>query len=54
MKLHTKAEYKEKVASEKGGKAGKDGEDVDAALIVKALGAPEILKRWTTALPVCA
>ncbi|MDR1550343.1 MAG: PTS transporter subunit EIIC [Hungatella sp.] len=38
MKLHTKAEYKEKVASEKGGKAGKDGEDVDAALIVKALG----------------
>lgn len=35
MKLHTKAEYKEKVASEK---EGKDADDVDAALIIKALG----------------
>ncbi|GLC79445.1 PTS transporter subunit EIIC [Lacrimispora brassicae] len=35
MKLHTKAEYKEKVASEKD---GKDGDDVDASLIIKALG----------------
>lgn len=33
MKLHTKAEYKEKVAAEKG-----KGNDVDAALIVEALG----------------
>ncbi len=35
MKLHTKAEYKEKVASEK---EGIDADDVDAALIIKALG----------------
>ena len=35
MKLHTKAEYKEKVASEK---EGKDADDVDAPLIIKALG----------------
>lgn len=35
MKLHTKAEYKEKVAFEK---EGKDTDDVDAALIIKALG----------------
>ncbi|MBP7989926.1 MAG: PTS transporter subunit EIIC, partial [Enterocloster sp.] len=35
MKLHSKAEYKEKVAS---GKEGKAGEDVDAAMIVEALG----------------
>ena len=36
MKLHSKAEYKEKVAKEK--KAGKGGSDIDAALIVEALG----------------
>lgn len=35
MKLHTKAEYKEKVAAEK---SGSKGNDVDAALIVEALG----------------
>ncbi|WP_024345495.1 PTS transporter subunit EIIC [Lacrimispora indolis] len=35
MKLHTKAEYKEKVTSEKDGKGG---ENVDAALIINALG----------------
>ncbi|MDO5407142.1 MAG: PTS transporter subunit EIIC [Eubacteriales bacterium] len=34
MKLHSKAEYKEKVAAEKSGK----GNDVDAARIVEALG----------------
>lgn len=35
MKLHTKAEYKEKVASVK---EGKDADDVDVPLIIKALG----------------
>ena len=38
MKLHSKAEYKEKVAAEKSG--GK-GDAVDAALIVEALGGAE-------------
>ena len=35
MKLHSKAEYKEKVAAEK---SGEKGDTVDAALIVEALG----------------
>lgn len=42
MKLHTKAEYKEKTAAQKGGKEGKEtkeaGDQVDAALIIEALG----------------
>lgn len=42
MKLHTKAEYKEKVSSEK--KGPKDG-DVDAALIVEALGGADNIKK---------
>lgn len=42
MKLHTKAEYKEKVAAEKGQKAG---DEVNAAVIVKALGGPENIKK---------
>lgn len=38
MKLHSKAEYKEKAAAKKAGQAE---ETVNAALIVKALGGPE-------------
>lgn len=48
MKLHTKAEYKEKVSAEKNQKDQKDqkeDKDVDAALIVKALGGPENIKK---------
>lgn len=41
MKLHTKAEYKEKVASGK----GKDKDTVDAALIIEALGGAENLEK---------
>lgn len=42
MKLHTKAEYKEKISSQKN---QKNEEKVDAAVIVKALGGPENIKK---------
>ncbi len=42
MKLHTKAEYKEKVASEK---QKKDAGDVNATIIVKALGGADNIKK---------
>ncbi|MGI5948615.1 MAG: PTS transporter subunit EIIC [Lachnospiraceae bacterium] len=42
MKLHTKAEYKEKVAAEK---SKKEAQEIDAAVIIKALGGPENIKK---------
>ena len=42
MKLHTKAEYKEKVAAEK---SKKEVQEIDAAAIIKALGGPENIKK---------
>lgn len=47
MKLHTKAEYKEKAAADKGKDSGKgntsggDDKEIDAALIIEALGGRE-------------
>lgn len=45
MKLHTKAEYKEKVSSEKKEPKDGKGKDVDAALIVEALGGADNIKK---------
>lgn len=45
MKLHTKAEYKEKVASEKKGQRDKNDEGVDASVIVAALGGAENIEK---------
>ena len=42
MKLHTKAEYKEKISSQKN---QRNEEKVDAAVIVKALGGSENIKK---------
>ncbi len=49
MKLHSKAEYNEKIADEKASAAGTDtagkNDSIDAALIVKALGGKDNIKK---------
>lgn len=47
MKLHTKAEYKEKTAAGNASSGGKADEGVDAALIVKALGGKDNILKVT-------
>jgi len=45
MKLHSKAEYKEKVADEKSNSAAKNTNTVNAALIVQALGGKDNIEK---------